>query len=164
MILRTALRSTLERLEKAGARDEALAVVKERRGIGPFKTQASMQPIGRAFRLGVILLDHEARLYGVGKITRATDTGREQNLSSSVEQRRADRQAARRGHFTIGEVVNYGFAEIPQDREHLTPDSDPLSFVDARLFLRWGATASERRPLEAYLDDRASLLESEESV
>lgn len=160
-LLAALLRATVDRLEAAGARDEALAVVKAPRGLGPFKTSAAMQPVGRAFRLGVILLDHDARLYRVGKITRATDTGRPQNLSLSVEQRRADRQAASRGHFTPGDVVNYEQAEIPQDDASLTPSGDPLSFDGTRLLVRWGIGPGERRPLDAYLRDRADLLIAE---
>ena len=155
------LRATVDRLDTAGARDEALAVVKEPRGFGPFRTQAVMQPVGRAWRLGVILLDREARLYRVGKITRSTDTGRPQNLSTSVERRRADRMAASRGRFAEGDVVNFDHSEIAQDHAHLTADSDPLSFDAGRLMLRWGAGPGERRPLDAYLRDRADLLENE---
>ncbi|BDZ50337.1 hypothetical protein GCM10025867_25780 [Frondihabitans sucicola] len=160
-LLRSALRATIDRLDRAEARDEALAVVKEPRGFGPFKTQTSMQPVGRAWRLGVILLDRGARLYSVGKITRATATGWPQNLSLSVEQRRADRQAASRGDFVEGDVVNYGYTEIAHDPAELGEGSDPLSFDGERLLLRWGPGPGERRPLETYLADRAQLLEDE---
>jgi hypothetical protein len=159
--LHALLAATVAHLESVGARDEALAVVKDPRGIGPFKTQTSMQPTGRAYRLGVILLDTEGRLFRVGKITRATDTGWPQNLSASVEQRRADRRAASRGHFVDGDVVNHGHVEIPQDREHLTADSDPVSFDGEHFFIRWGTTRSERRRLDLYLADRSELLETE---
>ncbi|MCU1529638.1 MAG: hypothetical protein JWP75_3401 [Frondihabitans sp.] len=145
-------------LSASNARDEALAVVKEPHGIGPLRTSLRMAPVGRAWRLGVLLLTRDGTLYATGKITRAIEPGRPQALSLSVEQRRTDRMAASRGRFALGEVVNYEYTPIAQDPESLARGSGPLTLEGASVFVRWGSALGERRPLPAYLADRAEML------
>jgi hypothetical protein len=152
------LRRTVTELDAFGARDEALARVRDPRGIGPFKTAAAMVPVGRAWRLGVLLLDREATLGATGKITRAVEPGWPTNLSLSVEERRADRLAASRGRFVTGEVVNYAYETIDRDPESLAAGSGPLSLDGDRVLVHWGPAAAERRPIAAYLADRIELL------
>jgi hypothetical protein len=159
--LRELLATTVRELVASNARDEALAVVKEPRGFGPIKTSVRMAPVGRAFRLGVLLLTRDASLFATGKITRAIEPGRPQALSLSVEQRRADRMAASRGHFALGEVVNYEYTPIALDPESLARGSGPLSLEGTDVYVRWGPALAERRLLPAYLVDRAEMLHQE---
>lgn len=159
--LRELLLSTSSELDATGARDEALAVRKDGRGVGPFRSATSMTPVGRAWRLGVLLLDRDGNLAATGKITRAVAPARPQNLSRSVEVRRADRLAASRGSFRDGEVVNYEYTEVPQDAESLASGAHLLSVDPATgaILVRWGTTDSERRPLADYLRDRREMLD-----
>lgn len=159
--LRELLAATVLRLDASGATDESLAIVKLPRGIGPLKTSLRMEPVGRAWRLGVLLLSRDGSLFETGKITRSVEPGRPQSLSQSVEQRRADRMAASRGHFRVGEVVNYEFEPIAVDAESLRLGSGPLSLVGADVFVRWGPASTARRPIAAYLDDRIEVLHPE---
>ncbi|GAA4684700.1 hypothetical protein [Frondihabitans cladoniiphilus] len=154
-------------LIERGARDEALAVPKAGRGIGPFRASSSMSPVGRAWRLGVLLVDRDGRLYATGKLTRAVEPGRPQGFSAMVEQRRADRMAASRGKFVEGEVVNYEWTPLTTDSESLRLGSGPLSVGEAgstregAILVRWSATVPDRRMLEPYLEERAALLDLE---
>jgi len=151
------LQAAVARLSAAGARTEALGAVREPRGLGPFKSAAAIVPVGEAWRLGVLLVGTDGGLAAVGRITRATETGRPQNLSAGVEQRRAERVAATRGRFTAGTVVNFEFAEVSRDPADWTL-ADPLELDGDRIVVRWGAFRSESRELAAYLDDRIALL------
>ncbi|AMM20661.1 hypothetical protein AX769_11560 [Frondihabitans sp. PAMC 28766] len=158
--LRELLLATAGELAASGIADEALGVRKDGRGLGPFKSAASMTPVGRAWRLGVLLLDRDGNLAATGKLTRAVTPTRPQNLNSGVEVRRADRLAASRGHFVEGEVVNFDYSEVPHGATALTAGTGLIS-VDATtgtLLVRWGGPG-ERRPLADYLRDRIEMLQ-----
>lgn len=141
------LARAVERLH--GHPDEALGVMRQRRWL-PRK----LVPAGRAWRLGVLLLDRDGRLYETGAVTRAVEPQRGvASKSPDAELRREDRRAAVRGRFAEGETVNFGFAPI--DLSALP--SGPLSVVDDVVMVRWNARG-EVRPLEGYLDERIGLL------
>jgi hypothetical protein len=139
------LEEIVSKLQGAGARDEALAVLKAPRRFVP--SQPTLVPVGRAWRLGALLLDAEANLYATGHVTRAIEP-KDFNSDKTVagEQRREEQRAAARGPFVRGEAVNYGF-----ERLSLDDPAHPLVLADGALFV--GET-----PLEAYLTDRATLL------
>jgi len=152
------LRDTAAALDARHARDEALATVKPSRRLLLVHTSASMQPAGRAWRLGVMLLDRDGRAWATGSITRATEPKREQNLSASVEERRDARRAASR-RFTEGEVVNFGHVPLPLDAESLRSGAaDPLLLRGGVVYVRWGQGADELRELRAYLADRSEFV------
>ena len=134
------LQRTVRELQDAGIPDEALGILKNRRLSAPKFT-----PAGRAWRLGVLLLDHDARLYRIGAITRAVEPPRGvANKSAEAEERRELRRAAVRGKFAEGEVVNYGYE----------PFEPPV--VDGVPMVPWNASGA-LRPLEDYLAERISL-------
>lgn len=158
--VRAVLADTVAELRSVGAKDEALGEVRVPRGIGPFKKSPSIVPVGRAWRLGVLLLAADGALFRAGRVTRATDTGRPQGLSQNVEQRRAERQAASRGRFATGEVVNFEFEVVPTDPEALATVGTVLSVDGARVMVRWNASG-DRRELSEYLRDHLMLLRDE---
>jgi hypothetical protein len=136
------LRETVASLVAAGVADEALATVRTRRFL-----PRTMVPAGRAWRLGVLLLDREGRLYETGSVTRAIVPLRGvANKSAEAEARRDDRRAAARGRFAEGEVVNFGFR----------PADEVVKVVDGVAVVRWNADSY--RPLEQYLAERVALL------
>ncbi|MCR8671895.1 hypothetical protein, partial [Agrococcus sp. HG114] len=142
-------------LAEARARDEALAehvVPKPLLGIA---RRPTMRPLGRAWRLGALLLERDGSVWRTGISTRVTEPGRPQFHSASVEQRRAYRAAALHGGFPLGETVNHGVSPIPLD-EALIGAAGPLTVREGRALVRWGADAPV--PLERYLDDLADLL------
>ena len=150
------LRATAATLAAGGAKDEAIGELRPPRRILLVTRPAVMEPIGRAWRLGVLLIDREGRLYATGKITRAVVPGHPTWLSASVEQRRADRLAASRGRFASGEVINYDVTELPIDSDSLRSGSGPIALRDGEPVVRLatGGTVS----LAAYLADRVEVM------
>jgi hypothetical protein len=158
--VRELLDLTVQRLIDSGARDEALGSLNPGRGLLGLKTNAKMVPTGRAWRLGVLLLDREGRLFATGSLTRAVVPGRVTNQSPAQELRKADRLAAARGKFEPGEVVNYRYTPIDVSAESLREGAGVLRIVDGTPLVRWdraggtpGLTA-----LDAYLGERFDLL------
>ena len=150
------LSATVDHLVTIGARDEALAVRKPSRGIAALRTPESMRPVGRAWRLGVLLIERDGSVSAAGKITRAVRPGWAQNLSASVEARRSDRLAASRGKFDDGEVVNYEFTPVSLDIAQLEAGSGPLLLRDGGVLVRWSEAGY--RPLAPYVTDRIEML------
>ena len=134
----------------AGVPDEALGEV----GKTLLGRQPKLVPAGRAWRLGVLLIDRKGRLYSTGTVTRAIEPLRAvTNRSAEAELRREERRAAVRGHFTEGEVVNFGHTLID-----LESAPGPLSVIDGVVFVRWSSTGIPR-PLADYLADRLAVLD-----
>jgi hypothetical protein len=154
------LTATRDRLSAAHARDEALAeFIPEHRG-RLFRKKAAMQPLGRVWRLGVLLLDSNADLYETGHTTRALEPGRPAYQSLSAEQRREYRGAAFRAKFAAGETVNFDARPIDISVPELKDASGALFVRDNRFLVRWSPTGTDDAAveLEAYLNDRATLL------
>ena len=139
------LQRSVRSLDEAGVPDEALAALKHRRVGGD-----RLVPAGRAWRLGVLLLDRSATLYATGEVTRAVEPLRGvTNRSAEAEARRAVRHLAARSRFPEGEVVNFGHAPVG-------PGDELLPIVDGVILVRW--SGSFTRPLADYLADRVALL------
>lgn len=142
------LASVVRELEVCAVPDEALATLKRSRFGGVKLVKA-----GRAWRLGVVLITRDGKLYASGEVTRAVEPPRGvANKSQEAEDRRDLRRAAVRARFAPGEVVNLGIEAIDLDN-----GSGPVSFVDGIPMVRWNASGNPR-PLEAYLAERLSLL------
>jgi hypothetical protein len=153
------LRVTIARLDRLGVADESLGEFRKPRRLIP--APPSMVPTGRAWRLGVLLVDREGRVYATGEITRAIEPGRAAvNRSEQGERRRADRLAASRGPFARGEVVNFGYLPLAIDDASLAAGSGPLRLEADTVTVRWGDGFGELgvSPIEEYLDDRIALL------
>lgn len=112
-----------------------------------------IEPAGRAWRLGSLLLDAEGNLFAVGRVTRAVEP-RDFNADKTVagEARREEQRAAARGSFVRGETVNFDIRSL-----HLDAPEVPLALVDGVLIVLDGTV---RMPLARYLTDRAELLAS----
>lgn len=153
------LARTVARLEAAGIHDEAIASWKHSRGVLGIGASDSLVPMGRAWRLGVLLLGRGGSLYSTGEVTRAMQPGRAAvNRSAGGEQRRAIRAIAARGNFPRGEVINHGWTPIALDEASLAAGSGPLSIRDGVVFVRFDDTELSALPIDRYLDDRVSIL------
>ena len=123
---------------------------------------ARIVPIGRAWRLGALLLDRDGALYATGSVTRAIVPQRGvANKSPDAEVRREFRRAAARGRFAEGEVVNFGVARLPLDVASLEAGSGPLRMLDGEVAVLWNPADPVRglRPIADYLVERAALTE-----
>ncbi len=152
------LAATIETLQKTSAPIEALGEMRRGRGVGRLRTAPALHPVGHAWRLGVLLLTADGRVFATGEITRAIEPKLAvTNRSESAERRREFRRAAVRGRFPEGETINHGFTPIALDVESLAESSGPLLIENGTVVVRWSA-GSGTRPLARYLDDRARLL------
>lgn len=164
--LRALLAHTVERLETMGAGDEAIATLLPARRIALIRRPAVMEPVARAWRLGVLLLGvlllgRDARLFGTGRITRAVEPKHATvYLNEESRQRRELRQAAARGDFMPGDVVNFDVVEIPLDAEGLRAASGPLTLHGDTVMVRWyeGQGDDGLSSLESYLAERLAIL------
>ena len=139
------LSTAVEQLRAADVADEALAELKPARRIGPITKPMRLVPAGRAWRLGEVLLDADARLYSTGSVTRAlTPKDFAANKSQAEEDRRELQRAAVRGRFRTGEAVNFGYAPLAIGDER-------LPIIDGTPLLR---LQQAEVPLETYLADR----------
>jgi hypothetical protein len=161
---RAALADAAARLADSGARDEAVADYEGRRRTFLIAREPVLRPVGRAWRLGVLLLDRAGALRATGSIVRATSPGRTQYVSVSAETRRAFRAAAERGRFREGETVNFDAAPVPVEagslREAAETRLGPLFLRDGRILVRWSAavTDADARDAFGYLAERVDLL------
>lgn len=145
MELTTLLRASVDALDAAGVADEALAEIKPARKLGPLTVPLKFVAVGRAWRLGEVLLDRDARLYSTGSVTRAvTPKDFAANKSPAEETRRELQRAAVRSRFRQGDTVNFGFTP-------LAVGDGPLRMVGDELVL---TLAHAEVPLETYLADR----------
>jgi hypothetical protein len=157
---RALLERTAAELAAGVARDEALARFGPGRRLLGIGGRPAMTPLGRAWRLGVLLLGRDGTLYATGAITRAIEPGHPGHVAVSAEQRREVRAAAHRGPFAEGETVNYDAEPIDLEPDALRRATGPVFLRDGRLLVRWSASASDdaAAPFERYLAERADLL------
>lgn len=150
-----------EELRVGGARQEMLAeFVSDRRVLG-IPRAARMKPIGRVWRLGVLLLDADGRLYATGRVVRAERPARKSVTAESVAQQRAWRAAAVKGGIAEGATVDFDAAPIDLDELGRDGASGPLVLdaASGEVHVRWSPTQPDAlTPLDAYLRDRVDLL------
>jgi hypothetical protein len=156
--IREQLADAVRRLEAAETRDEALAEFVPRHKRMLITREAVLRPIGRVWRLGVLLLERDGTLRATGAITRALEPGRPAYQSQSAEARREYRAAAMRGHFPAGETINYDTAPIFLDANALAASAGPLLLRDGRALVRWSPTVDGTVEFDAYLRERVGLL------
>lgn len=168
-------RRAIERLRDEGVPSEGLAVYEgqRRRLLLPARPSV-LRPIGRVWRLGVLLLDEDGSLYAAGRATRAAERGRPGYQSQSREERRELAAAALRGGYATGEPVNFdatpllgraaatasGEREGTADALGRLPEDAPIGIADGELRVRWraGAPLEGAATLAQYLDERIDLV------
>jgi hypothetical protein len=159
--VRELLAHTIEMLDTRGISDEALGVMKPAHRVLGLMRPAVIVPAGRAWRLGVLLIDRSGRLYSTGMVTRAITPKRGvADHSLIADARREEQRAAVRGSFAEDEVVNFGHSLIPLDEDSLRAGAGPLSMDGTTVTVRWDTSGAGRgsAPLEAYLAERIALL------
>jgi hypothetical protein len=160
---RDAVDRAVRELAAASARTETLAeYVPERRVLG-LPRAPRMTAIGPVWRLGVLLLDADGRLYATGRVVRAERPARRSVIAESVAEHRAYRAAAVKGGIPEGTTVVFDARPLLLEADALAAGQDPLVLADGPdgviVGVRWNpAFADATAPLEAYLAERAELL------
>lgn len=138
--------------------DDAVAeFVPPSRRLG-LRRAARLRPVGRAWRLGVLLLSADGTVRATGSVTRAVPPGHPGHMAASTEQRRQVRDAAFRGPFPEGATVWFDSPVI--DLAALDGAAGPLFLRDGRVLVRWSVSADDdaARELGPYLDERVALI------
>lgn len=160
---RDAVDRAVRELAAASARTETLAeYVPERRVLG-LPRAPRMTAIGPVWRLGVLLLDADGRMYATGRVVRAERPARKSVIAESVAEHRAYRAAAVKGGIPEGATVVFDAAPLDLDADALATEHGPLVLADAPggvvVAVRWNpAFADDAMPLESYLAERVDLL------
>jgi hypothetical protein len=137
--------------------------VPERRVLGIARAPR-MRPIGRVWRLGVLLLDADGGVLGTGQVVRAERPARRSITAEAVAEQRALRAAAVKGGIAEGETVNFGAHRVDFDELAGTGASGPLVLSDeygagGKVLVRWSPAQPDALiDLASYLADRVELL------
>lgn len=153
---RALLRDAARRLEDAGAPDDAVAeLVPATRRFG-IPRAARLRPLGRVWRLGVLLLAADGTVRATGAVTRAVPPGHPGHMALSTEERREVRAAAFRG-FPQGTTVWFDSPVLDLDA---LDGTGPLLLRDGRVVVRWSISAPDdaARDLGPYLQERVGLV------
>jgi hypothetical protein len=140
----------------AGAPREALGELVVPRRILGVQRAARVERRGAAWHLGVLLLTDDAVL-ATGDVVRARQEARRGYTAESQRRRAELAAAARRGGFAEGETVHVGWRMLQPAALDRGEGTGPLAVADGVVHVRWSATGG-LMPLEAYLDERISLL------
>lgn len=145
-------------LSAAEVPDDALARLEPAHRRLGIPRPARLKPLGRVWRLGVLLLQTDGTVYATGAVTRAVAPGHPGHVAASVEARREVRAAAFRGPFRPGETVHFDAPTI--DLGALEGSVGPLFIRNGRPLVRWSVSAGDdaARDLESYLAERVDLL------
>lgn len=99
-------------LAAAKARDEVLVEVRPGGKVLGIRRPDKWVAVGRAWRLGALLLAHDGRVYRTGTVVRAV-TPKDFNADKSLTgEAYRERQREAASHGFEGEVVNRGFTEL----------------------------------------------------
>jgi hypothetical protein len=155
---RAAIATAIARLTAAHARTETLAELRTPRRIGPFRRAPKFVPLAEVWRLGVLLLATDGRLFATGAVTRAREPRHPNFTSVSGEERRELREAARRAGFAAGQTVDYDAQPLHADET--LGSAGPLVHRDGELFVSWDASRAVDSliPFAGYLAERVELL------
>ena len=141
------------------ARIEVLADLEPERRVLGITRAARMAPRGRVWRLGVLLLDDEGRVFATGRVVRAERPTRRSIPANAVAEQRALRAAAVKGGIREGETVNFDARPIDIDELARTGASGPLVLHDGAVLVRWSpAQPDALTAFDRYLADRVELL------
>lgn len=155
---RSLLSAAAARLGAAGIEDGAIAEFSPAHRRFGILRPARLRPVGRGWRLGVLLLAADGTVRATGSVTRAVAPGHPGHVAASAEERREVRAAAFRGPFPPGSTVDFDAPVLELTPEALREATGPLLLRGGRVLVRWSRSADALRDLEPYLAERVALL------
>lgn len=151
---RAAVTDAIARLTAAAhPHDHLGTTVGARKSLGIIPRKQTYRRAGLGWRMGVVAIDTEGRLYAVSQIVRATRQVLPGHQAKSARERRAVKE----------QLVDVGFpdgATVLLDPARVTGESVGAVVVrDGRALVRWMPSApdSALTPLPAYLAERVAL-------
>lgn len=158
-------------LRAAGAGSEVLARwQRRRRALGLLGAETALRPLGRAWRLGVLLLPTDpdgaaGPLAAGGTTTRAIDDGPRGYTADSARARGELRVAARRGGAPEGATVALDWVSVPLGpglgpdgvEQQDGPSLGPVLLRRGELLVRWAGLGAPPAPFEGYLAEHLGL-------
>lgn len=125
-----------------------------------FTRRAKMLNLGEVWRLGIFLIDREGALLRTGESTRVAETSHIAHMSSYRAERHQLMDAAFRGGFPAGSVVNFNTRPVLLDLDYLAKPGSPLFTRGPHAYVRWrtGASDDEAMLFSDYMAERLELL------
>lgn len=158
--IRAVISWVLESLRNYGPPMEQLGDFVPAKKVLGIQRRAKMLHMGEVWHLGVFLLNSDGGLFEAGSSTRAVAPGHPGHVSVSQEERREQRDAAFRGGFPEGSVVNFGAKALYLDVDFLRKSTGNLFVKNGQPYVRWrpGASDDEAMPFKDYMAERLELL------
>ena len=160
---RAALAAAVATLTAAAhPRDHFGTTVGARKSLGFIPRKQTYRRAGEGWRLGVIAVDTDARLYAVGQIVRATRQVLPGHQAESARERRAVKEQLVDVGFPDGATVLLDAVPVTESGPaavQTTTASGPVVVRDGRILIRWMPSApdSALMPLPTYLAERTEL-------
>jgi len=125
-----------------------------------FPRRAKLLHLGEVWRLGIFLMNKEGTLFRAGDNTRVVETSHIQHVSTYRTERHELMDAAFRGGFPVGSVVNFNATEVLLDVENLASPGAPIFSRGPQAFVRWraGAADDDAVLITDYMAERFELL------
>lgn len=158
---RAALAATVARLTQAAhPHDHFGTTIGARKSLGFIPRKQTYRRAGVGWRLGVVAVDTDGRLYVVGQIVRATRQVLPGHQAESARERRAMKEQLVDVGFPDGATVLLDAVPVVNPAAvQPTTASGPVVARDGRILIRWMPSApdSALMPLPAYLAERTEL-------
>lgn len=158
---RAALAATVARLTQAAhPHDHFGTTIGARKSLGFIPRKQTYRRAGVGWRLGVVAVDTDGRLYVVGQIVRATRQVLPGHQAESARERRAMKEQLVDVGFPDGATVLLDAVPVVNPAAvQPTTASGPVVVRDGRILIRWMPSApdSALMPLPAYLAERTEL-------
>lgn len=149
---RRRLGEAVERLRDGAVPDEVVAERVVPRPILGVARPARLRELGRAWRLGVLLLGRDGGLRAVGTTFRSGEPAHSATRSRLAEERLELQRAARRGRIRDAQTVNVDAPLLDLS----APPAAPLMLRERELFVLW-ARGADPAPFARYLDEQLEL-------
>jgi hypothetical protein len=122
--------------------------------------RAKMRNLGQVWRLGIFLMDRNGLFLRAGDSTRVVETSHIEHVSAYRTERHQLMDAAFRGGFPTGSVVNFNTHPVLIDVDYLATPGSPLFTRGPHTFVRWrtGASDDEAMLFSDYMAERLELL------
>ncbi len=160
---RAALAATVARLTQAAhPHDHFGTTIGARKSLGFIPRKQTYRRAGVGWRLGVVAVDTDGRLYVVRQIVRATRQVLPGHQAESARERRAMKEQLVDVGFPDGATVLLDAVPVTENGPapaQMATASGPVVVRDGRILIRWMPSApdSALMPLPAYLAERTEL-------